>query len=218
VVDVTPGQKLFSVSYDPGQITTARMLEALAQARENATLAAGAAQDVEYLESLDRVQLERPRELSATARIAPESEPGTPLVVHGRLFEEDGRTPVAGAVVFGYHTDREGRYDQPGRPAHSWRLRGWCRTDPHGRFRFDTIRPGAYPSRREPAHVHLTAFTASGRYHAGALLFDDDPLVPAAVREESTRAGAFGEVRPIRRVPPTEHVDASIRLDPARRF
>jgi len=101
--------------------------------------------------------------------------------------------------VFAYHTDRGGRYDRAGAPAHSWRLHGWAQADAEGRFEFLTIRPGAYPSRREPAHVHLTVFTKKARYRGGALLFADDPLVVAAEHERSTRAGAFGWVRPVRR-------------------
>ncbi len=218
-VDVAPGSKVFSVTYDPKQITTDRMLESLKKAGEEATLLPPAVvEDVEFLRALERAQEQRPPKLSSTARIAPEDEPGTPLVIHGRLFGEDGRTPVAQAVVFAYHTDRDGLYDRPGSPAHSWRLRGWAQTDSEGRFEFRTIRPGAYPSHVEPAHVHLTVFTPGGGYHAGGLLFDDDRLVPASERESSKRSKEFGSVRPVRREGSTEHVDINLRLEPRDRF
>jgi protocatechuate 3,4-dioxygenase beta subunit len=218
-VDVTPGKKPFSVTYDPQRITAERILAALKSAREEATVVPGvSATDVEFVRALVRAQEDQPSEPAATARIAPESEPGVPLVVHGRLLDEDGRTPVARAIVFAYHTDQGGRYDRPGAPAHSWRLRGWAETDAGGRFEFRTIRPGAYPSRSEPAHVHLNVFTGRARYSAGALLFEDDPLVRDAERERSRQAGAFGWVRPVRREGSTEHVDLALRLDPKTCF
>jgi protocatechuate 3,4-dioxygenase beta subunit len=217
-VEVTPGKKLISVTYDPGQITSDRMLEALARAHAEAGLAPVTAQDAEYVAALVGAQRDRPQRLPAAARIAPASEPGTPLVIHGRVFREDRRTPAAGAVVFAYHTDRDGAYDRPGSPAHSWRLRGWAQTDADGRFEFATIRPGAYPSRRQAAHVHLIVFTAKVCYHAGEVLFDDDALLTAADREPSKQAGDFGEVRPVRREGATEHVDINLRLDPNRRL
>ena len=178
-----------------------------------------AAQDVEFTRALERAQQARPAALSSTSRIAPESEPGTPLVIHGRAFAADGKTPLANAVVFAYHTDKEGLYDRPGAATHSWRLRGWAKTDGEGRFEFQTIRPGAYPGRQIAEHVHFNVFTAAGeRYHAGELHFADDTLVSAAERTTSEREGDFGSVRPVRREGRVQHVDFRIHLEPRQKF
>jgi protocatechuate 3,4-dioxygenase beta subunit len=177
-----------------------------------------AAQDTEFIRALERAQTQRPAALESTARIAPPDEPGTPLVIHGRVYAEDGRSPVRNAVVFAYHTDREGVYDRPGSPAHSWRLRGWSRTDAEGRFEFRTMRPGPYPASKIPAHVHFTVFDGDTRYHAGELRFDDDKFVDDRERAESTREGEFGGVRRVRLEGTTEHVDFRIRLNPRNRF
>lgn len=127
------------------------------------------AQDVEFQRALERAQQSRPASLSSTARIAPASEPGSPLVVRGRLLNVDG-SPAANAVVFAYHTDRGGLYDKPENGPHSWRLRGWVKTDKDGAFTFETIRPGSYPNSNNPPHVHFTAYLPNGdRYHAGEL-------------------------------------------------
>lgn len=127
------------------------------------------AQDVEYQRAIERAQQSRPAQLSSTARIAPRSEPGDPLVVRGQLLDVNG-SPAANAVVFAYHTDRAGLYDRRENGPHSWRLRGWVKTDKDGTFTFETIRPGSYPNSNNPPHIHFTAFLPNGdRYHAGEL-------------------------------------------------
>lgn len=176
------------------------------------------AQDLEYIAALERAQRERPAQLGMTARIAPASEPGEPLLIHGRVVAADGRSPVANAVVFAYHTDRAGLYAPQGSPAHTWRLRGWARTDSQGRFEFHTIRPGAYPSRNQAEHVHFAVYAGSGNHHGGALEFDDDPLITDAHRRQEGASGEFGMVRKVRREGKTQHVDYAIRLNPRERF
>ncbi len=177
------------------------------------------AQDLEFIRALEHAQRARPSQLSSTARIAPEGEPGTALVVHGRAFAADGHMPIAGAIVFAYHTDRGGVYDRRGAPAHSWRLKGWAKTDAEGRFEFRTIRPAPYPGRSIPAHIHLTLFSADGaRYHAGEVLFEGDPFVSAAEREATRRDPVFGPVRPVRREGGVEHVEVHTRVVPRQRF
>ena len=99
-----------------------------------------AAQDVEYQRAVERAQKQRPATLTSTARIAPTSEPGVPLTVRGQLLNVDG-SPAADAVVFAYHTDREGLYDKRENGPHSWRLRGWVKTDTDGRFSRLSYRP-----------------------------------------------------------------------------
>ena len=178
-----------------------------------------AGQDADYIRAMERTQQARPAVLASSARIAPEGEPGAPLVIHGRAFAADRKTPLADAVIFAYHTDREGLYDTPGSAAHSWRLRGWAKTGADGRFEFRTIRPGAYPRASVEEHVHFTIFTAGGgRYHAGSLNFADDKFVSEADRAASARAGAFGSVRPVRREGNVQHVDFQLAVDEGQRF
>ena len=153
---------------------------------------------------------------SASARIAPLSEPGLPLRIRGTLVGPDGRTPLGKAIVFAYHTDREGLYNPTG-AAHSWRLRGAVRTAPDGTFEFNTIRPASYPQTRIPQHVHVVLQTADGRFHAGEWRFADDAKVDAAERAQSDAAGAFGWVRPVRTEGGVATIDVMTRLDPTRR-
>ena len=172
------------------------------------------AQDVEYLQALERAQRERPAKLTSHARIAPVGEPGTPMVVHGRVFKSDGRTPAPGICVFAYHTDRTGIYAEPSKGPHVWRLRGWVETDADGRFQFDTIRPGVYPNRATAAHIHLTLDGpgVKGRMSAG-VLFADDPLVSESERQASTRRGIFGDVLKVDVRGGVQHVTINLRIE-----
>lgn len=167
-------------------------------------------QDVEFERALERAQRDRPKTLDARARIAPPSEPGDPLVVHGRAVAEDGKTPIRDAVIFAYHTDTGGLYDRPEVGPHSWRLRGWVKTAADGTFEFTTIRPGAYPGRTVAQHIHLNIYSPDGkRYGSDELLFADDPLLPSADKERACQVRRQGAV---------QHVDFTFRLKPANKF
>lgn len=93
-----------------------------------------------------------PEKLGAQASVAPEAEPGEALVLEGTVRTPAGQ-PAAGIVVYAYHTDRGGLY--PDDATRHGRLRGWARTDAGGGYRFDTIRPGAYPEQRVRRDITL---------------------------------------------------------------
>jgi protocatechuate 3,4-dioxygenase beta subunit len=189
----------------------------LASALFMSPVVALAGQDFEYIRALERAQQQRPAALTTSARIAPSSEPGTPLVLRGRIVKADG-SPAANAIVFAYHTDRAGLYDRRENGPHSWRLKGWARAAQDGTFSFETIRPGSYPDSRNPAHVHFTAFLPGGeRYHAGEIQFANDPLIPAGDRESGAR-DEFAHVRPVRTEGKTEHVTFALRIEPRNKF
>lgn len=111
-----------------------------------------------------------------TARIASPTEPGDPIEIAGTLVAPDGKTPVAGALVYAYHTDATGEYrgssDRP-------RLRGWAKTGASGRFTFLTSKPAPYPGARGPAHVHVHVWGAGYPRQWFELLFQGDPRVSA---------------------------------------
>lgn len=154
---------------------------------------------------------------SSRGRIAPVGEPGVPLVVRGTLFRADGTTPLAGALVFAYHTDQHGVYNAS-QATHSWRLRGAVRTGADGSFEFRTIRPASYPQTRIPQHIHVELQTAEGNYHAGEWRFADDPMVDQAERAASERAGAFGWVRPVHTDGAVQVIEVRTRVNPSQGF
>lgn len=176
---------------------------------------AAAPQDVEWVRAWERAQAAKPARIGSVARIALENEPGTPLVVTGRVYQADGRTPAgAGITVFAYQTDARGHYDVPSAGPHSWRLKGWAVTDAEGRFSFHTIRPASYPNATVPQHVHLTIEgTSLPRRWTTELEFADDPKMTERARAESQRAGMFGGVRPVVRRDGVDHVEINLRIE-----
>lgn len=153
-----------------------------------------------------------PKNIPSRAVLSAWGEAGAPLSVSGRVFAADGRTPVEGLTLYVYHTDARGHYselDGNGQEPQP-RIKGWVRTDGEGRYEFRTTRPGAYPSRRNPAHIHVKAYGA-GRAEQWLqdFLFDDDPLVNAETRARYQDAGPFSPVMKVTR-------DADGRLRCAR--
>lgn len=141
-------------------------------------------------EGCELVFIEQPSQTGSSARIAGTTERGRPLVIEGHVTTADGK-PAAGVIIYAYHTDDGGEYPH-GITAHG-RLRGWVRTDSTGAYRFDTIRPGAYPARNIPQHVHMHVIEPGrGTYYIDDLLFDDDPLLTVD-RLKAPRAGRGGD-------------------------
>jgi len=152
-----------------------------------------------------------PSDLSWHARIAPEDEPGEPLRIEGTVTDAGGR-PAAGVIVYAYHTDAEGIYP-PAATRHG-QLRGWARTDAAGRYRFDTIRPGAYPGRTTPQHVHMHVIEPGvATYWIDSIHFTDDPLFERIRSGESASPrGGSGIVTPSRGEDGTWQVRRDIAL------
>ncbi|MFI6349029.1 protocatechuate 3,4-dioxygenase subunit beta [Streptomyces sp. NPDC050560] len=118
---------------------------------------------------------------------------GERITVTGRLLDRSGR-PVRGQLVEVWQANASGRYahqrDQHPAPLdpHFTGV-GRTLTDDEGRYRFTTIKPGAYPWRNHdnawrPAHIHFsffgTAFTqrlVTQMYFPGDPLFAYDPIL-----------------------------------------
>ncbi|MEL0020099.1 MAG: hypothetical protein VW709_09490, partial [Rickettsiales bacterium] len=108
------------------------------------------------------------------------------LIVTGRVTDEADR-PIANSLVEIWQTNAAGLYghkgDQHDAPVDpNFFGTGRCVTDKDGRYRFVTIRPGAYPitrlgNRWRPAHIH---YSITGGSFAQRLVtqcyFPGDPL------------------------------------------
>lgn len=144
-----------------------------------------------------------PETLMPVGRIAPVREPGAALTIRGTVYDVRGR-PVPGVIVYAYHTDAGGVYPPDERPpgqaaSRHGRLRGWVLTDRQGRYRFETIRPGSYPSGDNPAHVHMHVIEVGCcTYYVDSIHFDDDPLLTMDDRGAVGGRGGSGLVHPER--------------------
>lgn len=118
------------------------------------------------------------------------SEPlGERIIVGGRLLDEDGR-PVPHALIEIWQANAAGRYrhkDDMHRAPLDPNFTGCGRmlTDAGGRYRFVTIKPGAYPWQNHdnawrPAHIHFSFFGAGLLARlVTQMYFPGDPLLPA---------------------------------------
>jgi protocatechuate 3,4-dioxygenase, beta subunit len=151
-------------------------------------------------------------------RVAPAGEPGEPLTLSGRVFKTDGKTPAPGVVVYIHHTNTTGTYpkrgDETGWGRRHGYLRAWAVTNERGEYQFDTIRPGIYPNRGAPAHIHLIIKEPNRReYWIDDVVFTDDALVTPEYRARAENRGGNGIVTPRRDASGTWIVQRNIILE-----
>jgi protocatechuate 3,4-dioxygenase beta subunit len=122
-----------------------------------------------------------------------EGEPlGERIIVTGRVTDGDGR-PVRNSLIEIWQANAAGRYTHhldrhPAPLDPNFSGAGRCLTDDEGRYRFVTVKPGAYPWKNHdnawrPAHIHLSLFGPAFRsrlitqmYFPGDPLFAQDPI------------------------------------------
>ena len=133
-----------------------------------------------------------------------EEEPlGERIIVSGRVLDEEAR-PVRNALVEVWQANAAGRYlhknDQHDAPLDpNFTGCGRTLTDERGRYRFVTIKPGAYPWRNHPnawrpMHIHFSLFGAglltrlvTQMYFPGDPLLAFDPIFQS-IPDEGGRA------------------------------
>ena len=113
---------------------------------------------------------------------------GERIVVSGRVVDSDGH-PVRNTLVEVWQANAAGRYvdpadDHPAPLDPNFTGAGRCLTDDEGRYRFVTVKPGAYPWRNHenawrPAHIHFSLFGPSFSSRVVTqMYFPGDPLMP----------------------------------------
>jgi protocatechuate 3,4-dioxygenase beta subunit len=113
---------------------------------------------------------------------------GERIIVTGQVVDEDGR-PQPHTLVEIWQCNAAGRYrhaidDHPAPIDPNFTGAGRMMTDDEGRYRFTTIKPGAYPWRNHPnawrpAHIHFSLFGTSFQTRlVTQMYFPNDPLFP----------------------------------------
>ena len=123
---------------------------------------------------------------------------GAAIIVEGQILDDSG-APIANAVVDIWQANAAGRYAHEADPNtapldpnfQSWAI---MKTDDEGRYRFKTVKPGAYPVTDDwsrPPHIHFKVSRRGFReittqmYFEGEALNDVDQLLnelPANMR------------------------------------
>jgi len=112
---------------------------------------------------------------------------GERLIVHGRVIDEDGRG-VPHTLVEIWQANAAGRYRHPNdtylAPIDpNFGGCGRALTDAKGRYRFLTVKPGAYPwpnraNDWRPAHIHFSIFGSGfAQRLITQMYFEGDPLI-----------------------------------------
>ena len=129
----------------------------------------------------------RPEDADLT-RQHPGEPVGERIIVAGRVLDGDGR-PVRDTLVEVWQANAAGRYvdaaDDHSAPLDpNFTGAGRCLTDAEGRYRFVTVKPGAYPWRNHenawrPAHIHFSLFGPGlASRLVSQMYFPGDPLMP----------------------------------------
>jgi protocatechuate 3,4-dioxygenase beta subunit len=83
---------------------------------------------------------------------------GTPIVLKGYIFKEDGKTPINDAFVEIWHCDENEVYDNT---SDEYKYRGGQKTKTDGKYEFKSILPVPYKADPKdetswrPAHIHM---------------------------------------------------------------
>ncbi|WP_113448016.1 intradiol ring-cleavage dioxygenase [Rhizobium cremeum] len=129
--------------------------------------------------------------------------PGTPLFVHARVVDREGR-PIAGAEVDVWHASPVGLYENQDPDQADMNLRGKFISDEDGRFWFRTVKMVGYPIPVDgvvgrllkaqgrhpyrPAHLHALIFKQGYKTLISQVFDPSDPYIASDVQFGVTAA------------------------------
>ncbi|MGK7390126.1 MAG: intradiol ring-cleavage dioxygenase [Candidatus Cyclobacteriaceae bacterium M2_1C_046] len=163
---------------------------------ENRQLAGGPCEGCEAVFEFKDVKM------NSTDTLPDFNEEGMKLKITGTVYRNG--SPACDVILYTYHTNQQGIYPTKGNEKgwarrHGY-IRGWVKTDQEGKYTFYTIKPGSYPSRNTPAHIHITVLEPDGTYYwIDDFHFADDPLLTSKQKRNITRrGGSDGIVDPVK--------------------
>tara|TARA_B100000949_G_scaffold233903_1_gene251477 strand:- start:65 stop:1243 length:1179 start_codon:yes stop_codon:yes gene_type:complete len=148
-----------------------------------------------------------PKNLSATDISPAFKENGQKILLTGTVYQIDGKKPASNVILYYYQTNTEGIYatkesEERNMPknklgqTHGY-IRGWVKTDEQGNYSIYTVKPETYPSRDQPAHVHITVKEKNmdEPYYIDDFVFDNDRLLTTQWRKNMENRGGSGVIR-----------------------
>ncbi len=128
------------------------------------------------------------------------NEPGPKMMIHGVIYQADGKTPAKDVVLFIYHTDQNGnysnKYNEKGWAGRQGYIRGWMKTNESGEYKFYTLQPASYPNSTALKHIHPTIKEpGKNEYWIDEFIFDDDPFLTPGRRKEHQQRGGDGIIK-----------------------
>lgn len=109
------------------------------------------------------------------AKVSPPLEPGTVLVVSGRVWSFDTKKPLGGAQIDIWQADAGGNYSTA---EGDYRNRVRLVAAEDGAFEFETIHPAGYQANPEiwrSPHIHFIASAAGHKRLVSEMFFQGDP-------------------------------------------
>lgn len=116
------------------------------------------------------------RDAPFRSRIARPNEPGTTLIVSGRVLGAPQCSPIPAATLDVWQTNRRGLYSRI-LGFGEFFLRGRLRASHDGTYRLETIVPGRYPLGRfaRPRHIHFMISAPGWKDLTTQIFFEGDP-------------------------------------------
>jgi protocatechuate 3,4-dioxygenase, beta subunit len=142
-----------------------------------------------------------PAKLSSVDTSTGWAEKGQPLLITGKVYKIDGKTPAPNVIIYYWQTDNDGYYSpKPGMDEKARRhghIRGWVKTDENGNYSIYTIKPAPYPNNNIPAHIHTSIKEPNidNEYYIDEFVFDDDKLLTGEKRKTLSNRGGSGILR-----------------------
>lgn len=108
-------------------------------------------------------------------QLAVVSEPGTKLIISGRIYNLDCNKAIPNTIIDVWHADDNGDYDNSG-----YNLRGQVTTNSQGFYVFETIKPGKYLNGQSyrPSHIHFKITPPGFTTLTTQLYFSGDQDIP----------------------------------------
>lgn len=148
-----------------------------------------------------------PKTISSIDTSSGWNQNGQKILITGIVYQIDGKTPASNVLIYYYHTNTDGKYIHKPEESRSMSpnelgqthgyIRGWVKTDSLGKYFIYTVRPGVYPTKDAPAHIHVTIKEPNdiNEYYIDDFVFDDDKLVNTSYRTKMENRCGSGVLR-----------------------